>query len=145
MAQRKAEDRSCRVKILSAGAGVGNTVIMSKLSEKNESVAAMHFFCGHDDEREQAGFAVHAVLACIPAVGASPTACIVRHWREKNLAKDALDECQRCDCGLPDALQGANGRPRDMVVRIRFWIPSGKTLRACLPSLWARRVHHDAA
>ena len=45
----------------------GNTVIMSKLSEKNESVAAMHFFCRHDDERRQAGFAVHAVLACMHA------------------------------------------------------------------------------
>ena len=44
-------DRSCRVKILSAGAGVGKTVIMSKLSE-NESVAAMHF-CRHDDERKR--------------------------------------------------------------------------------------------
>ena len=51
MAQRKAEDRSCRVKILSAGAGVGNTVIMSKLSE-NESVAAVHF-CRHDVEQQR--------------------------------------------------------------------------------------------
>ena len=34
-------------------------------------------------------------LACIPAVGASPTACIVRHWREKNLVKDALDGSSR--------------------------------------------------
>ena len=66
----------------------GNTVIMSKLSEKNESVAAMHFFCRHDDERRQAGFAVRAVLACISAVGA-------RHWREKILVKDALDGSSR--------------------------------------------------
>jgi hypothetical protein len=98
MAQRKAEDRSCRVKILSAGAGVGNTVIMSKLSEKNESVAAMHFFCGHDDEREQAGFAVHAVLACMHSSCRSVSHCLhhaALEGREKNLVKDALDGSSR--------------------------------------------------
>ena len=35
-------------------------------------------------------------LACIPAVGASPTACIVRYWRGKDaLVKDALDGSSR--------------------------------------------------
>ena len=89
MAQRKAEDRSCRVKILSAGAGVGKTVIMSKLSE-NESVAAMHF-CRHDDERKRDPRYMLRSLAFqlaerVPAYRAALEA--------KQLTKDALDECK---------------------------------------------------
>ena len=76
----------------------GNTVIMSKLSEKNESVAAMHFFCRHDDERRQAGFAVHAVLACMHSSCRSLSHCLHRavlEGKESNLVKDALDGSSR--------------------------------------------------